>query len=165
MARTFPTPVCTVSPAGGGTISYSAGAHGHLNDTADFKDEYQNYTYTATPAQGYTFVRFVVTVGYYNAGSSGTMTYNYYGTASGGSWVYDADATVDPNWIGAGYGFWYGYYSDGQLIPGFEGYVTSISVVAEFAPVHQPTHLLVSSSGNPAQLVYDPATDLLVADY
>lgn len=165
MARTFPTPVCTASPAWGGTASYTIGAHGSLNNTADYKDEYQNYTYTATRAQGYTFVRFVVTVEYYDAGAYGTRTSNYYGTASGASWVYDADATVNIDWTRAGYGFWYGYYSDGQLIPGFEGYVTSISVVAEFAPEHQHTHLLVSSSGNPAQLVYDPATDLLVADY
>ena len=42
-----------------------------------------------------------------------------------------------------------------------------ISITAVFRPLHTPTHLLVNSYNytNPVTLVYDPSTDLLVADY
>lgn len=50
---------------------------------------------------------------------------------------------------------------------GQDTHLTPISITAVFRPLHTPTHLLVNSSNytNPVSLVYDPSTNLLVADY
>ena len=50
-----------------------------------------------------------------------------------------------------------------------EDLISNVTAIFEQTtpPPHTPTHLLVNSSTveNPAKLVYDPATNLLVADY
>ena len=61
----------------------------------------------------------------------------------------------------------------GSLIDGWTDYITPrrvytlSNVEAHFKRQHTPTHLLVNSAnlGSPVQLVYDPASNRLVADY
>ena len=47
------------------------------------------------------------------------------------------------------------------------GHIDSVTVTVTFAPVHVPTHLIVNSATvvNPVVPVYDPTSDLLVADF
>ena len=145
----------------------SAGDSGILYDDATYKSGFKNFSYTATPAAGFSFSHFAVTVTADNGGTTSTRTVTRNGTESAGTWTYSPDGRQQSaNWIEDGFGIWFEYYDSdtGDPIPGWYGYVVSISVVAVFVRV--PTHLLVNSSTaeNPAQLVYDPATDLLVAD-
>ena len=95
-------------------------------------------------------------------GATHTNTSRRMGVENAGTWTYDA---ADPGGFGysyMGYAFWLEDLQAPDVIQ-----VTDISVTAVFAPVRLPTHLLVNSSTieNPANLVYDPATGLLVADY
>lgn len=170
-------PVCSVSPQGGGQCVYALADGGTLpNLGTDERGEYQNYTYTATPAAGATFLRFDVTVAGYvrnNPQSQAepfSVTTQYAGVAVGNTWQYQPDIT---NWRGggsggvwynSGYAFWSGLKSDTSALV---SEVTSINVVAVFDMPHVPTHLLVNSSTaeTPAALVYDPTTNRLVADY
>lgn len=172
MDGTLVLPVCSVSPQGGGQCVYALADGGTLPNlgTAE-RGEYQNYTYTATPAAGATFLRFDVTVaGYsrYNPQSQAepfSVTTQYAGVAVGNSWQYQPNiANWRSEWFKTGYAFWDGRTSDTSALI---GEVTSINVVAVFDVPHVPTHLLVNSSTleSPAKLVYDPATNLLVADF
>ena len=172
MAGTLVTPVCSVSPQGGGTCTYTATTGGTLPNLGSTEiGQYQSYKYTATPAAGATFAGFDITItGYYrdnptSPATAYTTTNRFAGTQVGASWEYEPDITNwRTEWFEAGYAFWDGLSAyPNQLL----GEVESISVVAVFNAPHTPTHLLVNSSTteNPAKLVYDPATNLLVADY
>lgn len=161
MSVPFAVPSCSVSPAGGGICSYTNGTTGSYPNLG-MDNGYQNYIYAAIPAAGYEFVDFVVTVVSTRDGVTQTNTNRFAGTESGGVWTYAAiDKSGGFGMTYAGYAFWYSS-------AGGSGNVDAITVVAVFRALpHQPTHLLVNSSTaeNPAQIVFDPSTDLLVADF
>ncbi len=166
------TPVCTVSPAGGGTIAFAPLRDGKVpglpyGTTTD--GEFRAYRYTATPAQGYRFVRFETSVTWTTENHSISTRGEYAGAQVGGDWIYDAEPgdTFDDYFrafLFAGFPSW--IRDEGYGLVEYQA-ATAITVTAVFAPVRDPTHLLVNSSTaeNPARLVYDPTTDLLVADF
>lgn len=176
-------PTCSVSPAGGGTCSYTTTGSGTLPGliAPAHRGEYQTYRYTATRSAGATFVGFDVILTGNSRNSSAsplepfTKTTRWEGTQSGDSWIWEPDITnwggglPGPYWADAGYAIWEGWEvgppDDKVLRIDLE--ITSISVVAVFSMPHIPTHLLVNSSTveSPAKLVYDPTTNLLVGDY
>ena len=156
MAESFAVPTISVSPAVGGTATYALGTSGMEVDSETYQQGYQNYIYAATPAAGYEFVRFEI-----------TRTWDVYGesqrsdpTLSVASNPYTSNGSFD-----VGSAAWYEYKGEWAGIPGYKAHVSSISVVAVFRRIL--THLLVNSSTaeNPAQLVYYPTTNLLVADF
>ena len=107
MARVLVTPTIAVSPAGGGTASYTAlgtgtPSLGQSGCTENTDGRYANYRYTATPAQGFTFVGFDVSVT--NDMWGITTTTRHVGTESAGTWTYDAIAGTDweSTWTSAG---------------------------------------------------------------
>lgn len=171
MAGTLVIPVCSVSPQGGGVCAYTATDGGTIPNLAPHEiGEYQNYKYTATPAAGATFLGFDVTTSGYareyptEPAEPYTHTSRKAGTQVGMSWEYAPNiANWRLEWFEAGYAIWHGVTFSQNL----DLEVQSISVVAVFGVPHVPTHLLVNSSTveSPAKLVYDPATNLLVADY
>ena len=162
-------PVCTVSPAGGGScISQTIGTgnlpglpNGALTDGA-----YTSYRYVATPRNGYRFAGFSVAVTSESAGGYvETIVSRFTGNWQGGVWTYEAepDAQWLSSWDSAGYACWIRYEWQGFVeVWG----VSAIEVAAVYEPVLY-THQLVNSSSlqNPVLLVHDPATDLLVADF
>lgn len=167
------TPVCSVSPAGGGTITFApiqTGKVPGLPQGIATDGEYKSFRYTATPAPGYQFVRFETHVTWTTENTSIVHDGYFSGTASsGGDWTYDAEPGNTWNdyfgsFLTAGYASW--LRNEGFGTVEYDT-ATAISVVAVFAPVHVPTHLLVNSSslGNPVQLVHDATTGLLVADF
>lgn len=179
MSATLVLPVCSVSPQGGGQCSYVPADEGTLPDLHVYeRGEYKNYTYTATPTAGARFVGFDVTVAGFSRQNPEApeeqyiLTTRYAGVAVGGSWQYQPDIS---NWRGGGPGgVWYNSgYAIWHEIRAIGGSwiqnlgITSIQVVAVFDVPRIPTHLLVNSSTmeSPSKLVYNPATNLLVADY
>ena len=160
-------PVVVASPAQGGVVTATGGTIQPLPWGVPVYSEYQNYVYTATPAQGYTCTGFDV-VAVVTRKDSGlqpettTQTAHYDGVQSGGSWILESSQHLaDAN----GWVYWYEYIDVDAW-----GQIDSVTVTATFAPIappRVPTHLLVNSSslGNPVQLVHDATTGLLVADY
>lgn len=114
MAQTITTPVCSVSPQGGGTCTYALGTSGPLT-LPGYTGYFQNYVFSATPAQGYHFVRFDIS-GYYENSDSGrydytwTATANPYTTQEDGAsftldgaawwWQYEYQGRIYEEWIG-----------------------------------------------------------------
>lgn len=160
MARVLVTPTVSASPAGGGTVAYVNAGEGSYPNLAD--NAYRFYTYSATPAQGYTFSGFDITVISVRNGVATTSTNRWPGTEAAGTWTYDAvDNSGGFGYAYMGYAFWYQKQASGEPD---DIQVVGIAVVAVFARI--PTHLLVNSATaiNPVVLVYDDATDLLVVD-
>ena len=161
-------PSTSVSPAGVGTCTYTVAGSGDINTIdptwAAGHGEYRNYTFTATPAAGYRCIGFQVSVTSDTMGYVHTETTTFQGTVVGNARTYTPDLTYWSNywWIN-GYSLW---WIDPDF-PDTTGEVTAISVVALFERAYTPTHLLVNSYAEsfPVQLLYDPATNLLVADY
>ena len=152
MAHQLIVPVTSVSPAGGGTCTAVGGAI-----TNPFiVGQYQPYTYTATPAAGYRFVRFEIETIVSSSDSpdephSRIVTNNPHTAAwdnlfNGSTW-------------------WFDHRNYG----GREVWVSSLTVTAVFELIHIPTHLLVwdDTPGGSGLLVYDDRTgsNELVADY
>lgn len=131
-----------------GSVSITYAERINYRDYNDQPSWQQRYTEIDTPAQGYQLVRRVLE---YTGSGSGTPP--------------DDDTTFNIPFV------YPSYRQDNNLNEYFnvrnpEG-TWAATVRLYFTPVHTPTHLLVNSAtvGNPVQLVYDPATDLLVADY
>lgn len=161
-------PTVSVSPQGAGTCTFAQIAQGDINTIdptwAAGHGEYRNFRYTATPAAGYRFKQFEVTVSSVTVDFPHTETTIFQGTQSGANWIYEPDLTYWSNyWYLWGYSLW---WTDPDF-PSVTGEVTAISVVAVFERSYTPTHLLVNSYSKsfPVQLLYDPTTNLLVADY
>ena len=112
--------------------------------------EWNNFECSATPAAGWAFSSFAVTrQEYCNGAAYGTpTTTNYYVNPTG----------KDTTTYRMPYEYAYPNTSENT-------YVRIVSVVATFVRVR--THLLVNSfdRSTPVQLVYDPTTGFLVADY
>lgn len=157
MSAPFAVPSCSVSPAGGGVCSYTNGTTGSIIQSA-FEEAWQNYIYTATPAAGYEFDHweFTRTWDEYNQQPRQEPTY---GSPAN---PYTSNGASD-----AGSAAWYEYGGEWAGLPGYKGHVASISVLAVFRAIPQHTHLLVNSATvvNPVVPVYDPTSDLLVADF
>lgn len=171
------TPVCTVSPAGGGTITFtpiqSAAEYQWLNEDAEATGgEYTSYRYEATPNFGWQFVDLNITVtsywdtptvGPFTRVSSKSVFVPIY-EATPGTTLSDFVNTRD----NGGYAYWLTRSNRSYYPPYQELYTTTaISVKATFRQVRVPTHLLVNSANvvAPVLLVHDPTTGLLVADY
>lgn len=111
--------------------------------------EYVYYKLTATPADGWTF-------GYF------TWSLHTENATTGDSWD-DGPFSSDP---GTSTWLYDGFIDLSELQTGQGREVTTITgLKAVF--VRDPTHLLVNSANlsAPVQLVYDPESNLLVADY
>ena len=165
MARgVLAVPVVVASPAQGGTITAAGGTIQPLPWGSDYDSEYQNYVYTATPAQGWTCTGFdVVAVSvWHGAGASqpetATYTEHYPGTESGGVWTLNSAEHIGD---ACGWVYWYEHKTVDSW-----GYIDSVTVTATFAPVHVPTHLIVNSATvvTPVVPVYDDVSGLLVVD-
>ena len=153
-------PTTSASPQSGGTCTPAAVGSPAPFPTYQYS-AYQDYKFMARPNAGYQFVRFDITqTTDYGDGSAPTVThFSKSGTYSvaDAAWTWQTDCVGDWNGI-----YWWDYTPQGysEIIQ-----VTAYEVVAVFKRI--PTHLLVNSSTaeNPAKLVYDPITNLLVADY
>lgn len=164
MARgVLAVPVVVASPAQGGTITAAGGTIQPLPWGSDYDSEYQNYVYTATPAQGYTCTGFdVVAVVTRKSGGlqpeTTTQTAHYDGVQSGGVWTLNSAEHIGDacGWV---------YWFEHKTIDAW-GQIDSVTVTATFAPVHVPTHLIVNSATvvNPVLPVYDDVSSLLVVD-
>ena len=109
----------------------------------------RNYTATATAAGNWRFVKFTWTRTRYN--DTGTPIPTDYESSSNPAT--SSDGLSEARYV----------YSSGRWT---EYIITNLTAVFEYvAPPH--THLLVNSANLslPVQLVYDPDTNLLVADY
>lgn len=165
MARgVLAVPVVVASPVQGGVVTATGGTVQPLPWGSDYNSEYQNYVYSATPAQGWTCTGFDVVAVVTLKGSgqqpvTNTLTAHYAGVESGGVWTLDSSQHVGN---ACGWVYWYEHKTVDSW-----GYIDSVTVTATFAPVHVPTHLIVNSATvvNPVVPVYDPTSDLLVADF
>ena len=122
------------------------------------------YVFTATPANGWAFDHFEIT--YYWEDQNGERIGGTYAGITGNPFALrDFTGNVDPiNWWTAGWvGEWWQTNKDVETL---RWTCVTYTVTAVFVP-DAHTHLLVNSSTkeSPAKLVYDPATNLLVADY
>lgn len=123
------------------------------------------YVFTATANAGWFFDHFNVT---YKWDSLDGSTVGPYTTADITGNPFELRDSIEgstnpQNWW---YGGWLGKWAiKTETETTFERWCSLYTVKAVF--VRAPTHLLVSSydKTTPVQLVYDPATDLLVADY
>lgn len=124
--------------------------------------EYTNYQLTATPVSGWTFVGFRVTLQLTtNHGEVIVETpYSYKLTSNPApeqQVTSDWELPMDYELIG----------DDGYYYRTIKSEIYKVEAIFEGIPVHNPTHLLVNSATRhaPVSLVYDPATNKLVADY
>lgn len=165
-APTIATP--TTSVVGSGTCTYQQVAPLSGVDASGTNVTLYPYTFTATPAQGWQFVRFIITSsqGVIN-NSTGVETVYPPGTAqtTTNPLVLRSDFATSEvvNWY---YYSWLGAFGYDKPT-GYTYYHKTWNITAVFERVYAPTHLLVNSSTveSPAKLVYDPTTNLLVADY
>lgn len=134
MDHVFPT--WQADPAGSGTVNIAV-----AGTTTDEYASQRDYTYTATPAAGYEFLRFEFNIVYET----------HYGTTTN-THTYDPTESTNPftsNDLINGSSYWWDYRPD---IDGY-GSITSIQVKAVFGNIR--TGLLVYMPAN-GQLVYDP---------
>lgn len=178
----------TISPAGAGTVTQATvftwngpgdapnfGSKEHAFQVGDrtvtivLGDSSYTYDYTlasltASPNAGYRFVRWEVQTKYEYTQYQGSEHRVYY--------LDDVIKDINPACELSNANFYLTDFSQQTSLNG-DGTVDhtnkfwTVNVVAVFEAIKTLTHLLVNSSTkkNPAQLVYDPATNLLVADY
>ena len=173
-------PNVTISPAGAGvvvpTILYQYAGTPTTNTERHFTQgndellfyEVPPYTYdieiyklTATAAAGYAFDHFEFKTREWTEYNQ-SITYDVTRDSS------NSNSTAISN--GLPTGDQYSASIVGKFTISYLGeiiHLDPISITAVFRPLHTPTHLLVNSSNytNPVTLVYDPSTNLLVADY
>lgn len=122
---------------------------------------YTNYQCAATVATGWRFLRFEYTI-------KGTTNH-----PNGHTYTETITLNTNPapvqqitnNWANP---FEYEVIGDdGSVYMTIKEEIISVVAYFEEIPVHVPTHLLVNSfsKSTPVQLVYDPTTNLLVADF
>ena len=156
----------TVVPSVGGTCTFVATTGGEDPNWPSGLSRYQFYTYTGHPAAGYRLVqfKFVENVSIYDGDTEETypseheIGYNYIHDNSYAVADHPSAYTIQVP------GAVWSYEYEGT---GIEVWVSSLTVEAVFERYYIPTHLLVNSANKstPVQLVYDPTTNLLVADY
>lgn len=161
------TKIVTISPNGAAAAgctatceSYYSGSKpdsGSIGGTMHFT----NFQATAVAARGWSFVRWNVTHRYTYSDASPpreeTIKYRRYNPFPATTTATDIENPFEYEYTGDNT---YPVYTRKDEIVGVEA-------VFEAAPVPDPTDLLVNSASrsSPVQLVYDPATDLLVADF
>ncbi|MBR0241595.1 MAG: hypothetical protein IJQ54_03615 [Kiritimatiellae bacterium] len=123
------------------------------------------YTFEATPAAGWKFLRFDIYQSYDYGRYIETERETHETITSSSSWPDNNPLTTTsylPGFYLPSIGEWFGTSST-------RAYRKTLTyhVVAVFARTTAYTHLLINSSTveSPVQLVFDPATNLLVADY
>ena len=140
MAQTIVTPVCTASPANGGSCTYSLGTSGSYSYPAS-SGAWQNYTYSASPAPGFRFLRFEITVTSKKTPGNPTTVTN-----RETSNPFETDG-AESRWLD-GSAWWMAI----TAYPQSEEWIDSISVVAVFEP--RNSGQLVYSDNQGGQLVY-----------
>lgn len=152
----------TISPTGAATAGCTATCGSYYTGSKPSSyggtRYFTNYQATATTALGWTFVRWEVTYRYTysDGGSPSEETVRY--SANPFPATTTATDTENPfEFEDVGY----------SATPAHSVKKEIVGIIAVFTGGHTPTHLLVNSSTaeNPAKLVYDPASHLLVADY
>lgn len=139
MAQTIAIPVCLASPANGGSCTYALGTSGSVSGTTG---AYQNHIFTATPANGWRFLHFIVSGEIINS-ITGSRSFNEQKTANPYTTQADGDTLAED-----GSAWWWAAY-------GVEEWVDSVSVVAVFEP--RNSGQLVYSAHQNGQLVYSAA--------
>lgn len=141
MAQTITTPICSASPANGGSCAYTLGTSGGVSGMSG---AFQNYTYTATPNPGWRFMRFEVSFDAVDS-ITGTQHYSLNKTDN----PYTTETTADLlQFDGSAWWFYY------ELAPGIydEQNIANLSVVAVFEP--RNSGALIYSENQNGQLVY-----------
>lgn len=154
MAQIIVQPQCSVSPAGGGTITYTPTTSGQFTDYQSSR--FQNYKYTATPARGYRFKQFNTDVilkykFHYpdnpSADSSGQFT-------SGGTYYsnpHESDLSPSGTIVDSrGGAYW---YAEDYGWEQYEYWISSIQVVAYFERIPDGPMLLFDDSTG--RLIFD----------
>lgn len=158
---TLITPTWQADPPNSGTVQIVVGTPFVPTGWPTGYAEWQDFTYTASPANGYQFDHFEITINTRYTHSAGdpedhTDTYTTHVNP------YESSSSSFVN----GSAWWYDY----GYTPGLEGetaQVTAIDCKAVFVRAHAPTHLPVYDDrpNGTGLLVHDPTTNLLVADY
>lgn len=139
-----------ISPPAAAAAGCTAQCPGEQTDYSDGWS--REYTLSASAASGWRFVKFTWS--------------KVRRTASGTTPIGDYESSSNPS-------TWEDGLSEVRVYGDQTYWLENLieNIVAHFEqttpPPHTPTHLLVNSSTaeNPAKLVYDPTTNLLVADY
>lgn len=121
---------------------------------------YTNYQCAATPASNWRFLRFEYTI----KGTTNRDGHTYTETITLNTNPAPVQQITN-NWANP---FEYEVIGDdGSVYMTIKEEIISVVAYFEEIPVHVPTHLLVNSfsKSTPVQLVYDPTTNLLVADF
>lgn len=168
MAGTLITPTTSVSPAGGGQITMTATTRSNFDNGTGTRGEYQQYSFAAVPAQGFTFLRFeleAVRVKY-PEGDTLTETWTEAGTynAATGAWEYETPPASGDNGYYGKTPYWWEWY-DTIISPAPHGQVTSMSVVAVFegsVPPHVYTGILIRNGAGTGLLRGDTVARPLV---
>ena len=143
MARIIVQPQCSVSPAGGGTITYTPTTSGQF--TVHAASQFQNYQFNVTPARGYRFWRYrITTVENWSYHYPDNPDWDFDGSSTGSSVFtitpYETDltpsGTINPTHGGA---FWYAEDYEWEQ---YEYWISSIQVVAEFERIPEGPMLL-----------------------
>lgn len=139
------------------TDSYSGGSPTTFRETQNLDTYYHYGNYTLASVTAY-FVAQTYRITAY-AQTGGTVT-------GGGDYSYNTTCTVvatpDPGWM------FTGWYENNVKVSSSASYAFTVSGARTlYAHFHHHTDLLVNSANlsTPARLVYDPVTNLLVADY
>lgn len=159
-------PVTSVEGQGTCTFQPVQPVHGTTGQSGTIDVTIYPYVFTATPAQGWVFDRFVI---------DGEQVWTKGGSAYYRDRIGPLDITQTPFSLrdtitGRPSDWWEGGWIGIAIYDGDPSYYDTIytewyTIKAVFK--HTPTHLLVNSfdRSTPVQLVYDPTTNLLVADY
>ena len=147
----------TVSPPAAAAAGCAATCVSYATGTEAGVIDFTNYQFAATTVGNWRIVRFDFDE--HTQSSTGGDTVQSFSKAPGAAKKYPADADRD---YSARLEPFEDDYTDGT----YHEWTTLENCVAVFE-LRTPTHLLVNSSTteNPAKLVYDPTTNLLVADY
>ena len=147
----------TISPAAALAAGCTATCESYVTGTEAGVIDFTNYQFAAIPAAGWRIVRFEFDE--HTQSSTGGDTTQSFAKAADAAGKYPADADRD---YSARLEPFEDDYTDGT----YHEWTTLESCAAVFEPA-AATDLLVNSHAreNPAHLVYDPTTNLLVADY
>ena len=144
----------TISPAAAAAAGCTATCESIREDASPPSYEILYYQLAAAAAAGWEFVDFSWTLHWENSTTGGSGDTPATNTSN----PYSNDLTLFEGWVD---------WAALEVGPGRDVY-SLVGLTATFRrPQPTPTHLLVNSSTveSPAKLVYDPATNLLVADY
>ena len=164
MAGTLITPTTSVSPVGGGQITMTATTRSNFDNGQGMRGEYQQYSFAAVPARGFTFLHFELEAIRITHPEEYTLTESWTETgafdAAIGAWVYETPPAYG---TGGHFGrtpYWWEFY-DTILNPPPSGQVTSMTVVAVFSP-RSYTGLLIRNGAGTGLLRGDTVARPLV---